>query len=303
MPTNAAPFDLDLAALEAMAARLEASGRYRLLRRLDGCTLASAPAGAVLRDGIYLDTETTGVDPVRDEIIELAMVPFKYDLEGRICAVGEPFVALREPSVPISAEITRITGITPEMVAGKTIDPDAVSVFIDNAVVVIAHNAAFDRKFVERSCEAFKLKGWACSMSQVAWAEYGFEGTKLSYLAAQSGFFFDGHRAENDCLAGLEVLGRALPTGRTALAHLLETARQPSWRIWAENSPFELKDMLKARGYRWNGEGAAPRAWYVDVAEADREAELIYLQTEIFGGEVHLPMRKLTAFERFSDRA
>jgi DNA polymerase-3 subunit epsilon len=53
-------------------------------------------------------------------------------------------------------------------------------------------------------------------MSQVDWAGEGFEGTKLSYLASQCGFFFDGHRAENDCLAGLEILARPLPSGRTA---------------------------------------------------------------------------------------
>lgn len=293
----------ELADLEAMALKLEASGRYRLLRRFVGCTLATAPDAAVLRDGIFLDVETTGVDPVRDEIIELAMVPFKYDMEGRICQVGEAFVALREPAVPITTEITRITGITPEMVAGKTIDLDAVTRFISQAVVVIAHNAAFDRRFVERLCEAFKLKGWACSMSQIDWAAEGFEGTKLAYLAGQCGFFFDGHRAENDCLAGLEILSRPLASQRTALSHLLDTARQSTWRIWAEGSPFDLKDKLKARGYRWNADGPAPKAWYTDVAEVDRDAELEFLHKEIYGGEVHLPMRKITAFERFSERA
>lgn len=293
----------DLAALEVMAAQLEASGRYRLLRRLESCTLAPITNAALLKDGVYIDTETTGTDSSRDEIIELAMVPFKYDADGRICAVGEAFTALREPKVPISAEITRITGVTNEMVAGHAIDPNDVAAFIAQAAVVIAHNAQFDRRFVERLCEAFKLKGWACSMSQVDWAGEGFEGTKLSYLASQCGFFFEGHRAENDCLAGLEILGRPLKSGRTALSHLLEVARQPSWRIWAERSPFDLKDRLKARGYRWNGEeGPTPKAWYIDVAEADRDAELEYLAKEIYGGEIHLPTRKITAFERFSDR-
>ncbi|WP_454719120.1 3'-5' exonuclease [Caulobacter segnis] len=293
----------DLAALEAMAAQLEASGRYRLLRRFESCTLAPIANAGLLKAGVYVDTETTGTDPLKDEIIELAMVPFQYDAEGQVCSVGAPFVALREPSVPISEEITRITGITPEMVAGKTIDPNAVAAFIAPAMVVIAHNAQFDRRFVERQYEAFKLKGWACSMSQVAWADHGFEGTKLAYLAGQCGFFFDGHRAENDCLAGLEILGRPLKSGRTALSHLLETARKSSWRIWAERAPYDQKDKLKARGYRWNGEeGPAPRAWYIDVDEADRQTELDFLQTEIYGGEIHLPTRKITAFERFSDR-
>ena len=302
--TDAKPPPPDLEVLEAMARQLEASGRYRLLRRFEGCALTEPSDPASLRSGVYLDVETTGKNAARDEIIELAMVPFQYDGEGRLCGVGTPFVELREPSVPITEKITRITGITNAMVAGKSIDPVKVAAFIEPAVIVAAHNASFDRRFAERFCEAFKHKGWACSMSQVDWAGEGFEGTKLSYLASQCGFFFDGHRAENDCLAGLEVLARPLPSGRTALAHMLDAARAPTWRIAAERAPYDFKDKLKDRGYRWNGEEAlAPKAWYIDVAEADREAELAYLRTEIYGGEVHLAPRRITAFERFSERA
>jgi hypothetical protein len=48
-----------------------------------------------------------------------------------------------------------------------------------------------------------------------------------------------------------------------------------------------MKDRLKARGYRWNGDDAVPsRCWYVDVAEADKEAELVFLRQEIYGGEI-----------------
>lgn len=294
----------DLAALETMAAQLEASGRYRLLRRFESCTLYSGANPASLKRGIYLDTETTGTDGRRDEILELAMVPFDYDPEGRLCAVHAPFVALNQPTHPIPPEITRITGLTDAMVAGKVIDPDKVSAFLTGAVIVIAHNAAFDRLFAERLSETFKAKGWACSMSQVDWKGEGFEGTKLSYLASQCGFFFDGHRAENDCLAGLEILGRPLKDGRTALAHLLEAARGATWRIVAERSPFEMKDKLKARGYRWNGEEVAgPKAWFTDVTEADLEAEILYLAQEIYGYDPGLTPRRITAFERFSERA
>jgi DNA polymerase-3 subunit epsilon len=301
--SNDAPALADLTALEAMAAQLEASGRYRLLRRFETCTLHTDFDPQTLKRGVYLDTETTGTDSRRDEIIELAMIPFDYDPEGRLCAVGQPFVALNQPTHPIPAEITRITGITDDMVAGHAIDPAQVAAFIAEAVIIIAHHAAFDRPFAERLTEAFKLKGWACSMSQVDWKAHGFEGTKLSYLAGQSGFFFDGHRAENDCLAGLEILSRPLPTGRTALSHLLETARAPSWRIVAERAPFEMKDRLKARGYRWNGDDAAgPKAWSIDIPDADRDAELLYLAQEIYGYDPNLSPKRITAFERFSDR-
>jgi hypothetical protein len=90
---------------------------------------------------------------------------------------------------------------------------------------------------------------------------------------------------------------------RSSLACLLERARTPSWRIWAENSPFDLKDLLKARGYRWNGEGdAAPRAWYIDVDGANKEAELTFLRREVYRGDIELLVGRIDATDRFSER-
>ena len=290
--------------LEAMAAVLEASGQYRVLRKLGGRTQLNAPNGSPTRLGLFVDVETTGLDPVRHEIIELAMVPFVYGLDGRIFELGEPFHELRQPAEPIPPEVTAITGITDDMVAGKVIDPEGVAAFAARVSLVVAHNAGFDRRFLERFCGTFSTKPWACSMSQVPWTEEGHEGVKLTYLASSAGFFYDKHRAVHDCLAAIELLALPLPkSGALGMACLLEQARRPTWRIWAEGAPFELKDVLKARGYRWNAEhGGAPRAWYIDVDEARREAELLFLGREIYQREVAPLTKRIDAHDRFSDR-
>ncbi|MEW9615478.1 3'-5' exonuclease [Shinella sp. S4-D37] len=294
----------DAVALEAAAALLEASQDYQVLRRLQPRASVTGIPEQDTRLGLFVDVETTGLDPSKDEIIELAMVPFRYSIEGIIVDVGEPFDRLREPSTSIPPMIAALTGITDTMVAGQRIDPEEVTQFALSAAVVIAHNAAFDRKFLERFCPSFSFKPWACSMSEVDWAAEGFEGTKLAYLAMGCGFFYDRHRAANDCLAAVEMLSRALPkSGVNALAHLLARARLPTWRIWAEGSPFEFKDQLKSRGYRWNGEeNGRPRAWYIDVADEQRDAELVFLKTEIYQRDVDLKPSRITAYERFSER-
>jgi len=191
------------------------------------------------------------------------------------------------------------------MVAGKSIDRDADVGFIESADLIIAHNASFDRRFLERFCPAFAHKPWACSNSQIDWKGEGFEGTRLSYLVAGAGYFYGRHRALNDCYAAIELLATQLPrSGALVMASLLERARVPTWRIWASHAPYDLKDTLKARGYKWNGDGHGPRrAWFIDVLDNEKTAELHFLETEIYRGEVDISTKRIDAFDRFSDRA
>ena len=287
---------------EELIAALEALGDYRVLRRLRPSEpLREAPTGT--RRAVVADVETTGLDCERDEIIELAMVPFFYTLAGEIVGVGAPFDGLRQPAAPIPSEVTRLTGIDDAMVAGRSVDPAQVSAFAGTSLV-IAHNATFDRRFLERFCPALADNPWACSLDEVRWSQEGFESAKLAYLAMSSGFYYDKHRAVHDCHATIELLSRRLPvSGGLALAALLASARGRTLRCWAENSPFDSKDDLKKRGYRWNGgEDGTPRAWWIDVAEADIEAEKAYLFTEVYKRDVSLPIAEITAFNRHSAR-
>jgi DNA polymerase III subunit epsilon len=284
---------------------LEATGDYRVLHRLQPCEFVNEPDGTETKLAIFLDLETTGLDPDKDEIIELAMVPFSYASDGRIFEIHKPFDELQEPSSKtIPREITRITGITDDMVRGRKIDSAEVAEVVAPAALIIAHNASFDRKFAEKAFDVFSTKAWACSMTQVPWKEERFEGAKLEYLAMKSGFFYDAHRAETDCQAGIELLSRQLPiSSRLTLQVLLEEARKPTFRVWAEGAPFEFKDILKARGYRWNdGSDARPRSWHCEVSEDDLEKELSYLCGEIFQRDVDISAVKITAFDRFSTR-
>lgn len=290
--------------LAAMAEALSRSSDYRVLRRLVP-RIPSRPAEQETRTGILLDTETTGLDHRKDEIIELGMVKFDYTAEGRIVGVRDTFAAFNEPSAPIPPEITAITGITDEMVAGQRIDDAAVSAFVDDAVITIAHNSGFDRKFAERYWPIFEQKPWGCSATEIDWRKHGFAGAQLGYLLTGVGFFHQAHRAVDDCHALLEVLAFELPdTGAPALALLLETARKPTMRVWAEQSPFELKDSLKRRGYRWNdGSDGRPKSWFIDVDEAAIDDEIAFLRSEIYMRDVEPGVQRLTAFTRFSCRA
>ncbi|NTA38455.1 3'-5' exonuclease [Agrobacterium salinitolerans] len=286
---------------EALAAYLESTGNYRVLRRLQPRAVIDRPRPEFARQGVILDTETTGLDHRTDEIIEIGVITFTFDDNGTIGDVTGIYGGLRQPGIAIPEEITRLTGITDEMVAGQSIDMGQLTSLIAHADLIIAHNAGFDRPFCEAFSPIFRDKAWACSVSEIDWRARGFEGNKLGYLIGQSGYFHDGHRAVDDCFALLEVLEQTRPgQSRTPFAELHEASLRSRVRLYAENSPFDMKDHLKKRGYRWSdGSDGRPKSWWVELPEEKLEEELHFLRTEIYRWDADPTVKYLTAFDRF----
>ena len=288
---------------DGLARQLEETGRFRILRKLVPRPMISRSQSPYERLAVLVDTETTGLQHASDEVIEIGAVAFTYNDDGAFGDVVGVFNGLRQPSSPIPPEITRLTGITDEMVAGQAIDFDALDALVQPADLIIAHNAGFDRPFCEKLSPVFAPKAWACSVSEIRWADHGFEGNKLGYLVGQSGLFHEGHRATDDCHALLEVLARPVGEGATPFAELLEASSRCRIRIYAENSPFDMKDHLKGRGYRWSdGSDGRPKAWWVEVDEAGYADELDYLRTEIYRWEADPLSIRLTAQDRYRQR-
>ena len=120
-----------------------------------------------------------------------------------------------------------------------------------------------------------------------------------------AGLFHAAHRAVDDCRALLEVLAITLArTGQSALGSLLDHARRKTVRIWAEGAPYDLKDELKKRKYRWSdGSDGRPRAWHIEIDEASLDAEMTFLRQEIYRRDVELLTQSVTALTRYSGRS
>jgi DNA polymerase III subunit epsilon len=297
--------------LDDMAAALEATGRYRVLRQLvtDPEAFRPMPDPQFLpsgsRIGLYVDVETTSLDPRNGDIIELAMVPFTFTDDGHIIEIFQPFQQLQQPSHPIPPAITELTGIDDAMVAGKSIDIDAVVGLVATAEICAAHKAAFDRRWLETLTPIFATTPWVCSLYEVPWKEEGFESLTLSYIGMKSGFFFNAHRAGEDCLAALQILRLPLPkSGRSPISYLLQASRAITCRVKAPNTPYERKELLKARSYRWSdGSDGSQKAWWIEVSQDKLEDEIAFLRSHIYMRPIDIPVRHITALERFSARA
>lgn len=250
-----------------------------------------------------LDTETTGTNQSRDKIIELGIVFVEVcPATGKAYRLTRVFDELEDPGMPIPPESTRVHHIKDEMVAGKRINDVEVEALLANVALVVAHNAGFDRVFVEERFPVFATKAWACSFRQIPWSEEGISSGKLEFLAYNCGFHFTGHRASTDCHALLEVLQNPLPTsGNLAMQTLLQNARLADIKVSALGSPFDSKDALKDRNYRWN---ADKKVWAKDILQDNLDDEVTWLSEAVYAGKsFKLEFERMTAMNRYSNRS
>lgn len=296
---------------EDMARILEQNANYRVLRRLVPVTdygpTPSAPDPSLntlnVQHVLVLDTETTGLSHQTDKIIELAMLLVQVDV-----ASGLPFGAVacfegfEDPGMSIPAIAKEVTGISDDMVKGQRLDDQQVADMVARADLIVAHNAGFDRPFVEARFPCFAQKAWACSFADIDWKAAGAGSSKLSALALDQGWFFDAHRALVDCHALLQVLCRPVGQGTTTgLSQLMLAAAQPSFKLRATGSPFEAKDLLKGRGYRWDADA---KVWFCTLADpAQLEAELEWLKAAVYGRRSgRVEVEALDSLARYSAR-
>ncbi len=271
-----------------MADQLSAHPDFKVKRRLLPILNFGPGTGGPTRRVLVLDTETTGLDWRAESIIELAMLAVDVDLQtGKPVGEVEVYEDFEDPGRPIPPEIVKLTGITSQDVKGQKLNEAKIKDMVERADLIVAHNAGFDRPFVENRLEVFEHKAWACSFQGINWKAQGMGSAKLEFLCSELGWFYDAHRAQVDCHALLRVLSSPLQSEQsggssTGLQQLFKAAENARTVVKAFGSPFETKDKLKARGYRWDAEA---RVWFTAVKSAEAlDAEAEWLKSEVYGG-------------------
>ena len=170
-------------------------------------SVVTMPRGQSLDDTfVVFDIETTGLSKETESITEIGAVKV---VDGKIIDRFSTFV---NPERPIPAEITKLTGITNEMVADAPVITEILPKFLEfcQDAVLVAHNANFDTGFIrlnaERKC-GIEVKNTVLDTLELSRALLPeLKKHKLDIVCEQLGVSLEGHhRAVNDAEATAEV--------------------------------------------------------------------------------------------------
>ncbi len=159
---------------------------------------------------VVFDLETTGLSAASCAITEIGAVRF------RAGKVEDTFSTYVDPGMPIPAEITRLTGITDEMVRGAPSQKDAVKAFLDFAAdaVLVAHNASFDTGFVRTVCVRENLSFENSYLDTVALSRYLNPELNKHKLDTLAEFYrlgdFNHHRAVDDTVMLAQIFNKMI---------------------------------------------------------------------------------------------
>jgi|GEM_PF-1059646 len=150
-------------------------------------------------DYIIFDLETTGLYPNGDKIIEIGALKYKNN------QLIDKFELLIDPEIEISSKISRITGITNEMIIGcekiNTVLPKFIN-FIED-YTLIAYNSSFDLGFIEYNINNLKMNEIKNkTIDALFFAKICINNTenlKLETLKKHFKLNFGSHRALEDC--------------------------------------------------------------------------------------------------------
>lgn len=210
--------------------------------------------GLIEDDVVVLDTETTGLSHRENELIEIAAAR----LRGR--EIVDRFDTFVKPSGLIPAEITELTSITNVDVAHAPSAEGAVAALTEFVGVapVIAHNAAFDRGFIEAVSGGSEVSDiWIDSLALSRIALPRLSSHKLASMAELFGCASVSHRANADVealcgvwrilLCGLDDLPLGLMRRLADMHPDVPWSYRPIFSFLAGSHPDAVFSLVSAR--------------------------------------------------------
>ncbi len=204
---------------------------FGLLHQVCRDDLCQQPLGKLTY--AVFDTETTGLNPSEgDEIIQIGAVRI---VNGRIL-YDETLDQLVDPRRPVPEESVKVHGIAPELLLGQpTIDQALPELhhFAEGSVLV-AHNAAFDMKFLKlkEKASGVRFDQPVLDTLLLSWFVHpNQQSHSLDEVAKRLGIAMVGrHTALGDAMVTAEILRKLIPLLAAKGVHTLQEAMEASMK-------------------------------------------------------------------------
>ena len=194
---------------------------------------------------LILDTETTGLDEKKDEVLEIGCILF--DVSFRCVLSQASFL------IPVNTnEAEHINGISAEVTKISQPWEDGLNFFlklVDCSDYIVAHNVEFDKKWFGKGRLPKIDKKWICSLEDINWSFQKSLKSRPSVTELALSFsipVWNLHRALSDCFYLSEVFKKC-----ENLEELLLKAIEPRFLYKALVS-YEERSLAKKAGFRWN---------------------------------------------------
>ena len=194
---------------------------------------------------LIIDTETTGLDENKDEVLEIGCILFHVSSRSVLSQVS--FL------LPVSTnEAEYVNGISAEVTNIDQPWQDGLNFFlklVDYSDLIVAHNVEFDRKWFGKGRLPKLEKNWICSLEDINWSFQKSLKSRPSVTDLALSFsipVWNLHRALSDCFYISEVFKKC-----DNLEELLLKATEPRFLYKALVS-YEERYLAKNAGFRWN---------------------------------------------------
>lgn len=255
--------------------------------------------GEIIKAAV-LSIESRGRNPKHAKLIEMGVVVLELEKEtSKITKVIEKHHWFQDPEDDESIDevFTKRTGITSEMVQGKSIDAREFEAIIEAVDVFIAYNAGYVRPILQEQFPSLERSIFACVRNQIDWTSKGYESRALGHLTRDHGWYSDQERALEQCGVLVKLLSEKQEIEgqeQTYLHELVGRAEEPLITIEAKVQ-MKQKYLMKKERFRWDPrERAFLRCMGTSTLERVRKS----LDARGFRGEL-IERDRLPASERF----
>lgn len=200
---------------------------------------------------LIVDLETTGLDPQKDQVIELGAILYSVSQSCTLQQLSTLFPVTENAAVTVN----RITTQASQLVENFDLILQQFSRWTVQADYLVAHNAAFDRQWFGLGSLPPLEKPWLCTYDDFVWSKNPKPTSLVNTVLNHGLGVSSAHRALTDCQLIAALFDRLAESDglKSLLMQAIARSKEPKIEVIAKVS-YDNRNLAKQWGFKWNAE-------------------------------------------------